>query len=396
MNDHRRKRLRSQVAAARLDALIASSPANIQYATGIQSATQSVFPSVQLFAVIDADGNVPAVVVPYGDVPSVLDESEAPWDVVCYGRLYFEPGERRDSRWNRALRIQEERAYDTFAQALAAALAGAKLDGARLGLDEARLTPERWRAVADALPHAHLSPAYEIFRRVRRIKGPDEVERLERAARVAEDALAEAVATAREGVTEREMAGRYRAAVLSRGADPYLYVTTFGERAALADTYPTDRPLRAGDAMRFDVGCVVEGYVSDIARTAVLGEPPAKLEQTYAAMLAGEDALIAATRPGNTGQAIFDAGMEAARGSGVAHYRRHHCGHGIGLEVYELPLIAPGHADALEPGMTFCLETPYYELGWGGAQVEDAVVVSEDGCRVLNRSSRELWRAGEG
>jgi Xaa-Pro dipeptidase len=110
----------------------------------------------------------------------------------------------------------------------------------------------------------------------------------------------------------------------------------------------------------------------------------------------GEEALFAAARPGATGEEVFRAGVEAVRRAGVPHYQRHHCGHAIGLEPYEPPLIAPGQTIPLEPGMTFCLETPYYELGWGGVQVEDAVVVTEKGCRVLNRSARDLWRAGEG
>ena len=394
MNDHRRARLRARAAETRVDALVASAPANIRYTTGIESVGQAFLPSVQLFAIVAADGSVPAVVVPYSDVPSILDLGDALWEIFCYGRLYFESGGGADPRWERAKRIHETRASDGFAAALAAALAHLRLERGRIGRDESRLTPERWRAIADALPGAELVPAYETFRAARRVKGADEIELIAAAARIAEDALADALADARAGITERDLAARYRQAVLRRDGDPYLFVTTFGERAALADTPPTDRALRQGEPMRFDFGCVHRGYQSDLARTAVLGEPSAKLERTYAAMLAGEDALIAATRPGATGEGIFEAGMAAARAAGVPHYRRHHCGHGIGLEVYELPLIAPGNADPLEPGMTFCLETPYYELGWGGAQVEDAVVVTDSGCRLLSATSRDLWHAG--
>jgi Xaa-Pro dipeptidase len=82
------------------------------------------------------------------------------------------------------------------------------------------------------------------------------------------------------------------------------------------------------------------------------------------------------------------------RAHGLPTYRRHHTGHAIGLEPYEPPTVAPGFTDPIEAGQTFCLETPYYELGWGGAMVEDAIVVTKDGCRVLNETPRTLWRAG--
>jgi Xaa-Pro aminopeptidase len=86
--------------------------------------------------------------------------------------------------------------------------------------------------------------------------------------------------------------------------------------------------------------------------------------------------------------------VRATRAAGIPHYQRHHVGHGIGLEPYDPPTIAPGSDTALEPGMVFCVETPYYEHGWGGVQVEDAVEVTAAGARLLTRSSRELQLVG--
>jgi len=76
--------------------------------------------------------------------------------------------------------------------------------------------------------------------------------------------------------------------------------------------------------------------------------------------------------------------------SGLKPYRRHHCGHAIGTEVYERPVIAAGSSTVLKPGMVFCFETPYYEIGWGGMMVEDALVVTAEGAEVLTVSDRSL------
>jgi Xaa-Pro dipeptidase len=394
MNAFRRARLAAAMKHAGVDALVATHPANLLYSAGIAIVGQSFIPATQMYAVAGSDGTVGAAVVPYGELPSVLDLYEPGFDIACYGLLYFETGDAPVPPYaKRALDIQS-RAVASPAAGFAWALETMRLTGATVGVDESRITPQRWKELEAAVPGAQLVPAYDTFRAARRVKGDDEVELLRTAARIAEDALREALDEARAGMTERELADRYAAASARRGGLPFFNVVTFGERSALSDTFPTDRPLREGEPMRFDLGCYYRGYPSDIGRTATLGAPSAKLERIYHALLAGEDALFAEARAGATGESIYQAGMEAVRANGLPKYRRHHTGHGIGLEPYEPPTVAPGFSDPIEAGQTFCLETPYYELGWGGAMVEDAIVVTTDGCRVLNETPRTLWRAG--
>ena len=181
------------------------------------------------------------------------------------------------------------------------------------------------------------------------------------------------------GVTEREAATVYEQEVLRKGALPFFTVITIGERAALADVYASERALAPGELVRFDLGCVYEGYRSDISRTAVLGKPTDKQLRYYNAARAGEMAAIAAMKPGVAVSHIFETAMRVTREAGMPHYERHHVGHGIGLEPYDPPTINAATDTALEPGMVFCVETPYYEHGWGGVQVEDAVEITAGG-----------------
>src|SRR5206468_2075232 len=116
------------------------------------------------------------------------------------------------------------------------------------------------------------------------------------AALIAEDGIAAVLGMLKPGVTEREAAHVYEQEVLRRGASPFFTVITIGERAALADVYPSERALRPGDLVRFDLGCVYQGYRSDISRTAVLGRPTEKQARYYGAALAGEQAAMAAMR----------------------------------------------------------------------------------------------------
>ena len=97
-------------------------------------------------------------------------------------------------------------------------------------------------------------------------------------------------------------------------------------------------------------------------------------------------------KPGVTGAEIFAAAVKAVRQTGIPHYGRQHVGHGLGLGLsgYDQPLLAPGDHTPLEAGMVICVETPYYELGWGSVQIEDMIVVTEDGHRRLTTMSRDL------
>jgi len=101
-------------------------------------------------------------------------------------------------------------------------------------------------------------------------------------------------------------------------------------------------------------------------------------------------AQLAAMKPGVPVSQIFETAMRVTRANGMPHYERNHVGHGIGLEPYDPPTLNAVTETALEPGMVFCVETPYYEHGWGGVQVEDAVEVTATGARLLTRSGQEL------
>jgi Xaa-Pro aminopeptidase len=191
-------------------------------------------------------------------------------------------------------------------------------------------------------------------------------------------------------MTEQELAVIVARTLVEGGAMPRFVVVTSGPRAALADALATGRQLAPGDLVRFDVGGILDGYWSDIGRTAVVGEPSGTQQRLYDAILAGEEEELARIRPGMPANELFDAAIAAVERRGLFPYRRHHCGHGIGLNVYEPPIVSPGVAREIEPDMVFCLETPYYEIGWGGMMVEDTIVVTEDGHRMFNVSDRSL------
>jgi Xaa-Pro aminopeptidase len=387
MDAHRQRRLIGLLEAEGLDAIIGTTTENVYYVSGLRSISHALFRGLELYAVFTRNGT--ALVIPFIDATGVASDDLKVDHLACYGKFFFEyaddPGDmgRKIREWTRAPAASP-------ADALAGVLGDLGVLGRRIGLDEGNLFAPTWKRVEDKLAGTTLVPAYQMFRQARMVKGPDEVAALEQAALIAEDGIAAVLKMLAPGVTERQAAQVYEQEVLRKGAEPFFTVVTIGERAALADVHPTDRALRAGDLVRFDLGCLVGPYRSDISRTAVLGQPSEKQARYYAAILAGERAAIAAMKPGVPVSQLFDIAVRVTRENGLPHYQRHHVGHGIGLEPYDPPTINASTSTALEPGMVFCVETPYYEHGWGGVQVEDAVEITAGGSRTLTRSSQDL------
>jgi Xaa-Pro aminopeptidase len=188
----------------------------------------------------------------------------------------------------------------------------------------------------------------------------------------------------KEGITEREIFSIYSQEVIKRGGIPSLNCVGVNEHSGFANAQVTDRKVKKGGIIRFDVGCTYQHYHSDTARIAILGEPTTKQLEYYDAVRKGTDAGIKFMKPGVVASDVYKVVMEAVHNNGIPHYQRHHVGHGIGIEVYDPPLVTPTAEVVLEENMIFCIETPYYEFGFGGLQVEETVRVTKDGTQVLS------------
>jgi len=375
-----------------LDALVATTPENLQYVTGFRSVAHALFRGLELYGVFTRQGV--GLVIPFIDSTGVSADGIEVDRIACYGNFFFNYTDDPGPIGTRVREITSRPAAGP-GEALREILDGFGVGAGRIAVDEAGVFPATWQRLGEQLRGATISPAYAHFRTARMVKSAREVACLEKAARIAEDGIAAIFAMLKPGVTEREAAGAFEQEVIRRGAQTFFTVVTIGpHRAALADVYASETPLKPGDLVRLDLGCVYRGYRSDISRTAVLGPPSDKQRRYYDAIRDGEIAAIAAMKPGVPVSRIFETGMKVTREAGMPHYQRNHVGHGIGLEAYDPPTINAAGQTVLEPGMVFCVETPYYEHGWGGIQVEDAVEITAAGVRRLTQSSQELQILG--
>ena len=120
-----------------------------------------------------------------------------------------------------------------------------------------------------------------------------------------------------------------------------------------------DTTLELADYICFDIVCTYRGYRSDIGRVVSFGEPSARLRELYSASKQGQDRAFELMRPNVEARAVFEGAVQRVRETGIPHYQRHHVGHGIGVEFYDMPVLSPGVETKLEEGMVFEVETPY-------------------------------------
>ncbi|HLW47683.1 MAG TPA: Xaa-Pro peptidase family protein [bacterium] len=395
-----RARARMRMLEHGLDALVATSPENVTYATGYGNWTIYTFRDQEVYGVVPKDGPV-ALVVPIDAMDHLAQVPVDAARLYTYGTFHT----MRDP--NVTLAGEEARLFDLrehtghYSDALAAlrqALGDLKA-GASIGVDERGMPPSRWRRLVSTLSDRTIVEAHDLFRVIRMVKTDEEIARLRATARAVEQAMLAAFERAAPGVTEAELEQTFREAAIARGVTPGHYETSAGTRSSGCFPASATYHLRQGDVIKSDVGGRLRGYWADTGRVAALGASPAKLARYHEALTSGIHAILRQVKPGVTGADLFRTGVEAVRAGGIPQYRRHHVGHAIGLEFYEAPILndagGPAGGDLpLETGMVINVELPYYELGLGGLQIEDTLVVRPDGYERLTSAPHEMLPAG--
>ncbi|MGH8695602.1 MAG: M24 family metallopeptidase [Burkholderiales bacterium] len=387
-------RARRLMAGERLDALVATSPDNVTYASGYWAMSHWARPGgPQVYAVIPADGGAsPCLVTGSGNLDLVV-EGEA-WVTEAYRYGFFATKtdgpdlSALDARYAALLAGPD---HGDAASALVAALRDRKLDRGRLAIEDTGMQPAILERVRRELPEAEIVSGARVFREIRTIKTPEEIERLRGAVRVTERGIEAALRVARPGLPERELIAEFDRTVITEGGVPVTSMCVgSGPRSALSNCQAGERRLATNEVVRFDGGVRFRWYRSDIARIAALGDPGERVRRYYGALRAGAERAIEAIRPGVRCAEIFRIAMETVRREGIPHFERSHVGHGIGINNYDAPDLAPKSDEVVEEGMVLCVETPYYELGWAGLQLENTVVVRAHGAEPLTSLGNEL------
>lgn len=167
-------------------------------------------------------------------------------------------------------------------------------------------------------------------------------------------------------------------------------IVASGENTALAHHVNSDRIVRKGDALMFDIGGTYQGYHADFTRTFSIGQPAEDFKTVYNIVLEAHLAGVRAAKPGEKACDVDCAAREVIQRAGYGSFFTHRLGHGIGLDVHEPPFISAISPLSLEPGNVFSCEPGIYLPGRFGIRIEDLLVMGENGIQSLNTLSKEL------
>jgi len=230
-----------------------------------------------------------------------------------------------------------------------------------------------------------------LIERLRAVKDAAEIEKIRASVVSNSIALEAALKRFRIGMKESELAVEidYQNRKLGAEAPSFDTIVAAGERAALPHAQPGPAKIGAG-ILLIDMGAFRDGYASDMTRMMHVGPATPKYKRAYRAVLEAQLAAIDAVKPGATTNAVDRAARGTLKQHGLEREFVHSTGHGLGLEIHELPRIGRKDKTKLEAGMAITIEPGVYLEGWGGIRIEDTVLVTPNGCEILTPTTKEL------
>jgi Xaa-Pro aminopeptidase len=261
-----------------------------------------------------------------------------------------------------------------------------------LGFEEACVSYEQYSLLEGAASKksVKLLPAGGMCERIRAVKDAGEADCIRRACAIADKALEKLLPSIKAGVTELELVSELEYLMTGAGADGKSFSTMvlFGAKSASPHAVPThDARLKAGDFILIDYGCKYRGYCSDTTRTFVFGKASDKQRDCYGRVLESQIAGVNAVRAGAAARDVDAVSRGMLEGEGCFTYG---LGHGVGLEIHEIPFMRPTSETILESGMTVTVEPGIYIPGWGGIRVEDTVLVTDGGREIMTEFPKTL------
>jgi len=262
-------------------------------------------------------------------------------------------------------------------------------DGCVLGFQGGVMTHADWRVVRRR-HRGGLRDLRDAALRLRMVKDEAELRLMAQAAAIVDEALELTLAEGLRGRTEAEVAWSLEARMRDLGAEGPSFdtIVAAGPRGALAHAIPGDHVIERGEMVVIDAGARYGGYCSDITRSVCVGVPTSRQRKVYEIVKRAQEAGLAAVRPGVNGRAVDAAARAVIEEAGFGEQFGHGTGHGVGLEIHELPRLGKRRGDRLDVGMVHTVEPGIYLEGELGVRIEDTVVVTVAGCERLTLSPK--------
>ena len=223
------------------------------------------------------------------------------------------------------------------------------------------------------------------------VKDESELDAFRVAVEITDKVYEEILPMLRPGFTEKQVANTLVSKYREYGdGEAYSPIVATGPNGALPHAIPTDREFKKGDFIVIDAAAKYAGYHADMTRTPVVGQATDKHNEVYAIVKEAQQRGCDTAKSGVPCKEVDAATREYIKEMGYGDYYTHGTGHGLGLEIHTSPRFSPKSNQVLEKNNVMTIEPGIYLAGWGGVRIEDDVIIGDNGCEILNKTTKDL------
>lgn len=262
-----------------------------------------------------------------------------------------------------------------------------------IGYEEDNLSVKQYKGFKKKAGNLkEFTPMQKNIEKPRRIKDSFEIQKIQEAQKIGDEAFSYILERIKVGITEREVALDLEFFMKRHGASSLSFETiaASGKRSAMPHGVASDKVIDKGDFLTLDFGCVYEGYCSDMTRTVVLGNPTTRQKEIYNIVLSAQKTGLLAIAEGRKCLEVDKAARKIIEDAGYGESFGHGLGHGVGIEIHEMPSLSPKCNDIIRNGNILTVEPGIYIEEFGGVRIEDLVAVEDGKVRNLTNSTKEL------
>lgn len=262
----------------------------------------------------------------------------------------------------------------------------------KVGFESHALTYAQYRALKKLMGNVSFVSTRDVVESIALVKEKKEMDCIRAAVGISDRVFDDVLHSIRPGVTELEVAAEISYLHKKYGAekDAFEPIVASGERGSLPHGRASGKKIKNRDLVTLDFGCTVQGYNSDITRTVAVGGLVVQARNLYAAVLEAQLEAIGAAKAGMFARDLDAVARDRITREGYGKYFIHSLGHGLGLQVHELPRVSSVSKERLVAGSVITIEPGVYIPQFGGIRIEDDVLLTSGGCEVLNSAPKEL------
>lgn len=261
-----------------------------------------------------------------------------------------------------------------------------------IGFESTHLTVHQLAQLKESFPDAEFTGLADRIEKMTMVKEAGEIDKIKKACGITNKVFEKLLGIIKPGMKEKDVSAEisYWHKLYGADKDSFDPIVASGWRGALPHGAASDKVIEAGEMVTLDFGCYYDGFASDLTRTISVGNPGDEMKKIYDTVLLAQTAAIDAAKEGVTTKELDSIARNIINNAGYEGKFGHGLGHGLGIEVHEMPSVSQRMDISIPANVVVTIEPGIYIEGLGGVRIEDDIMITSGGCEVFNKSPKEL------